>query len=211
METSRGPVTRSLSYYNECDHPVEDVVILGSILSRKSWSSSLHRHLPFNNRWKDRYFVIENGEVLSIISSGRRMNLSIGRMALCYHEYSPNGSNVLALTYYDGNDSHNILRNNSSKTSITTPAFVNTYKKELEIQLQFREPNDLIDCKQKLLSAISEQKKIADQATAIAIKCINVFLKKKLREEVRTHSFLFPIPIFILQLFLINVAMKIFS
>ena len=137
METSRGPVSRSSSYYNEYDHPVEDVVILGSILSRKSWSNSLHRHLPSNNRWKDRYFVIENGEVLSIISSGRRMNLSIGRMALCYHEYSPNGSNVLAVTYYDGIDSQNTLHNTSSKTSVTTPTFVNTYKKELEIQLQY--------------------------------------------------------------------------
>ena len=190
METSRGPVTRSSSYYNEYDHPVEDVVILGSILSRKSWSNSLHRHLPSNNRWKDRYFVIENGEVLSIISSGRRMNLSIGRMALCYHEYSPNGSNVLAVTYYDGNDSQNTLHNTSSKTSVTTPTFVNTYKKELEIQLQFREPIDLIDCRHKLLSAISKQKTIADQATAAAIKCINLFLTRKLRSEVKSYSFL---------------------
>lgn len=190
METSRGLVTRSSSYYNESDHPVEDVVVLGSISSRKSWSSSLHRHLPFNNRWKDRYFVIEKGQVLSIISSGRRMNLLIGNMTVSNHEYSSNGSNVLAVSYYNGNDSQNILRNRSTKRKMTTPAFINSHQKELEIQLQFLESKGMIDCKKKLLAAINKERIAIDQATEVAIKCINSFLKKKFQLQVNIRILL---------------------
>jgi hypothetical protein len=49
-----------------------DEIILGSILSRKSYPNSIQRHLPSNNRWKDRYFVIKKSEILSIISSGKK-------------------------------------------------------------------------------------------------------------------------------------------
>jgi hypothetical protein len=54
-----------------------DEMILGSILSRKSYPNSIQRHLPFNNRWKNRYFVVKKSEILSIISSGKECAYSI--------------------------------------------------------------------------------------------------------------------------------------
>jgi hypothetical protein len=58
------------------DPPIDET-ILGSILSRKSYPNSIQRHLPFNNRWKNRYFVIKKSEILSIISSGKECLYSI--------------------------------------------------------------------------------------------------------------------------------------
>ena len=194
MESSSGvPYTRSSSHYKRDDDPVEDVVVLGPILSRKSRSNSLQRHLPFNNRWKNRYFVIERNEILSIISSGKRMNLFISRMTVGCHDYSPDSSFVLALSYFKGNKTQNIPNNPSTNNNITLPAFINTHTKELEIQLQFNNLDDMIQCKKSLLSAINLQKNQTAKMTEFAVQCIRTFLKKKLDEQVNFILFYFAI------------------
>jgi hypothetical protein len=154
-------------------------VILGSILSRKSWSNSLHRHLPFSNRWKERYFVIENSSMLSIISSGRRINLLVEKMTLSNHDYSPDGSNVFAISYYTDSSNQNALgRSNSPNRSAAY--FSSGHVKELEILLQFPLKTDMISCKSKLLLAIRDQRINSDQSTERAVKIVSSFLKKRL-------------------------------
>jgi hypothetical protein len=54
---------------------------LGSILSRKSYSNSVQRHLPFNNRWKDRQFIIERHQ-LTVQSSGKRLDLPLRKITV---------------------------------------------------------------------------------------------------------------------------------
>jgi hypothetical protein len=137
-------------------------VILGSILSRKSWSNSLHRHLPFSNRWKERYFVIENSSMLSIISSGRRINLLVEKMTLSNHDYSPDGSNVFAISYYTDSSNQNSLGSSNSPNR-SAAYFSSGHVKELEILLQFPLKTDMISCKSKLLSAIRVQRINSDQ------------------------------------------------
>jgi hypothetical protein len=154
-------------------------VILGSILSRKSWSNSLHRHLPFSNRWKERYFVIENSSMLSIISSGRRINLLVEKMTLSNHDYSPDGSNVFAISYYTDSSNQNSLGSSNSPNR-SAAYFSSGHVKELEILLQFPLKTDMISCKSKLLSAIRVQRINSDQSTERAVKIVSSFLKKRL-------------------------------
>ena len=178
MINARANSARSSSH----DKIMEDehnMVILGSILSRKSWSNSLHRHLPFSNRWKERYFVIENSSMLSIISSGRRINLLVEKMTLSNHDYSPDGSNVFAISYYtDSNNQNTLGISNSPNRSATY--FTSGHVKELEILLQFPLKTDMISCKSKLLSAIRAQRISSNQSTERAVKIVSSFLKKKL-------------------------------
>lgn len=193
------------------DIPAEDAVVLGSLLSRKSWSNSLHRHLPFNNRWKERYFVIENSDVLSIISSGRRMNLLIRQLIVRNHEYSPDGTYVLTLSYYTGNNNQNnsnILQQNILQQNILfqnnyscSPAFITSHTKQLEIQLQFVDSQNMRNCKENLLYAINKQKIETDQITEMAIRSICMVLKRKLLTQVSYFHFIFSVFLFFCFLF----------
>lgn len=182
-----------------------DEIILGSILSRKSWTNSIQRHLPFNNRWKDRFFVIKKSEILSIISSGKRLNLCINRMTVEIHHYSTEGANVLALAYYAennngntninhdnehdyiSNDKHNSSNSSNNNSNIHT---AHSNIKELEIQLQFQGKTELNKCKDMLTNAINKQAEINEKLMEIKLKSISSYLKKKLHIQVMAVLYL---------------------
>ena len=181
MDTCRQTSSKSSSQIKDEDNE-PNITILGSLLSRKSWSNSLHRHLPFNNRWKERYFVVENRESLTVISSGKRIDLSIGKITLSNHDYSPDGNYVLAIAYYTGRNSHNTVCNNKFDDKPVT-CFLTDHVKELEIQLQFPTKSDMLICHGKLLTAMKFQRKTADRLMQKMRANISSFLKKKLHMQ----------------------------
>jgi hypothetical protein len=178
MDTCRQTSIQSSSQIKKVnDEP--NITILGSLLSKKSWSNSLHRHLPFNNRWKERYFVVENNEALTVISSGKRIDLSIGKITLSNHDYSPDGHFVLAIAYYTGSNCHNAICDNKFDDKPVT-CFLTDHVKELEIQLQFPTKSDMLICHGKLLAAMKFQRKNADRLVQKLRANLSSFLKKKL-------------------------------
>ena len=181
MDTCRKTSSKSSSQIKDGDNE-PNITILGSLLSKKSWSNSLHRHLPFNNRWKERYFAVENRESLTVISSGKRIDLSIGKITLSNHDYSPDGNYVLAIAYYTGSNSHNAACNNKFDDKPVT-CFLTDHVKELEIQLQFPTKSDMLICHGKLLTAMKFQRKTADRLMQKMRANISSFLKKKLHMQ----------------------------
>ena len=123
--------------------------------------------------------MVENNEALTVISSGKRIDLSIGKITLSNHDYSPDGHYVLAIAYYTGSNCHNAICDNKFDDEPVT-CFLTDHVKELEIQLQFPTKSDMLICHGKLLAAMKFQRKNADRLVQKLRTNLSSFLKKKL-------------------------------
>jgi hypothetical protein len=109
------------------------------------------------------------------------------------HHYSNESANILAISYYAANDDRTINtdnKNNSeyidsdknnSNIDIHT---VHSNIKELEIQMQFQEINEMNECKDILSIAINKQAEKNEKLIEIRIRSICTYLKKKLYVQV---------------------------
>jgi hypothetical protein len=122
------------------------------------------------------------------------LNLSISRMTIENHHYSNESANILAISYYAANDDRTINKDNKSNSEYVSSGDKNNSNidmhtvhsniKELEIQMQFLEINEMNECKDILSIAINKQAEKNEKLIEIRIRSISSYLQKKLYVQV---------------------------